>query len=136
MAQALALQDCADAETRPAGANHDRIEEAFRKYFYRAPTPRGDADADDAGIDGTEHDKDALKHEYEIIVGHGNVIRYFVCRALQLPPEAWLRLSVFNCSITYVTIQPNGYVSVRMVGDSGHLRYDETSFSGNRGFRW
>lgn len=119
-------------------ANHDRIEQAFRKYFHRAPAVEDDTNDDnDEDIDGTDNDdEDALKHEYEIIVGHGNVIRYFVCRALQLPPEAWLRLSVFNCSITYVTIQPNGYVSVRMVGDTGHLRYDETSFSGNHGFHW
>eukprot|EP00558_Chaetoceros_sp_UNC1202_P007063 CAMPEP_0197243728 /NCGR_PEP_ID=MMETSP1429-20130617/9082_1 /TAXON_ID=49237 /ORGANISM="Chaetoceros sp., Strain UNC1202" /LENGTH=392 /DNA_ID=CAMNT_0042703993 /DNA_START=183 /DNA_END=1358 /DNA_ORIENTATION=- len=28
-------------------------------------------------------------HEFEIIVCHANVIRYFLCRALQIPPEAW-----------------------------------------------
>ena len=28
------------------------------------------------------------KHEYEVVVAHGNVIRYMVCRALQLPPSA------------------------------------------------
>ena len=33
------------------------------------------------------------EHEYQIIVSHANIIRYFVCRALQIPLEAWLRLS-------------------------------------------
>lgn len=42
------------------------------------------------------------QHEFEIIVCHANVIRYFFCRALQLPPEAWLRLCTFNCSLTYL----------------------------------
>ena len=37
---------------------------------------------------------------YDVVVCHGNVIRYMALRALQLPPEAWLRLCTFNCSIT------------------------------------
>ena len=49
-----------------------RIEAAFRKYFHRASP-------------------DQSKDSYELVVCHANVIRYFVCRALQLPPEAWLR---------------------------------------------
>jgi serine/threonine-protein phosphatase PGAM5 len=76
------------------------------------------------------------KHEFEVIVCHGNVIRYFFCRALQLPPEAWLRMSVFNCSITYIVLRPNGLVSARMMGDIGHLDYDECSFSMYHGLVW
>lgn len=97
--------------------NHDRIEAAFHKYFYRSTNPE-------------------MAHDFEIIVGHGNVIRYFLCRAMQLPPEAWLRIGTFNCSITYITIAPNGYCSVRMVGDVGHLSYEETTFSHMHGFNW
>ena len=48
------------------------------------------------------------RHEYDIIVCHMNVIRYFVLRALQLPPEAWLRLGGFNGSIAHLTIRPCG----------------------------
>ena len=61
------------------------------------------------------------RHEFEIIVCHGNVIRYFFMRALQLPPEAWLRLCTFNCCLTYFTIRPNGNISCRSLGDYGHL---------------
>ena len=53
------------------------------------------------------------RHEWDILVCHGNVIRYFVLRALQLPPEAWLRLGCFNGSITHLTIRPGGSVSLR-----------------------
>jgi len=45
-----------------------RIEAAFRKHFHRA-------------------NPDQEEDSYEIIVGHANVIRYFVCRAMQLAPE-------------------------------------------------
>ncbi|CAJ1952554.1 unnamed protein product [Cylindrotheca closterium] len=102
-------------------ANHDRIEEAFQKYIHRT-----DATAED------DDDGD----EFEIIVCHGNVIRYFFCRALQLPPEAWLRMSIFNCSLTYLMVRSSGVVSARMLGDIGHLDYEESTFSGNHGLKW
>ena len=76
------------------------------------------------------------QHEFEVIIGHANVIRYFFCRALQLPPEAWLRLCIFNCSLTYFTIRPTGTVSCRMLGDIGHLGYDHSTFSMHHGFKW
>jgi serine/threonine-protein phosphatase PGAM5 len=115
----------ADAEI---DANHDRIEEGFQKYFYR--------DNSTIEEDGIDEDEDDEENEFEIIVCHGNIIRYFFCRALQLPPEAWLRMSTFNCSLTYLTIRPSGTVSARMLGDIGHLAYDESTFSGNHGFKF
>lgn len=105
--------------------DRDRIEEAFQKYIYRSVSTPAESSKDDQ-----------LEQEFEVIVCHGNVIRYFFCRALQLPPEAWLRLSVFNCSLTYLMIHPNGYVQARMLGDVGHLDYDDTTFSGSHGFNW
>jgi len=82
-----------------------RIEAAFRKYFHRA-------------------NQKQAEDSYEIIVCHANVIRYFACRALQLPPEAWLRVSLYNASITMFTIFPNGLVSMRALGEAGHLPQD------------
>uniref|UniRef100_A0A1B0C742 Serine/threonine-protein phosphatase PGAM5, mitochondrial n=1 Tax=Glossina palpalis gambiensis TaxID=67801 RepID=A0A1B0C742_9MUSC len=79
-----------------------RIEAAFRRYFHRAlPTEKEDT--------------------YTLIVGHGNVIRYFVCRALQFPPEAWLRININHASITWLTIHPSGNVTIECLGDSGFM---------------
>mmetsp|Transcript_29982 Transcript_29982/g.59550 ORF Transcript_29982/g.59550 Transcript_29982/m.59550 type:complete len:385 (+) Transcript_29982:181-1335(+) len=75
-------------------------------------------------------------HEFEIIVCHGNVIRYFFMRALQLPPEAWLRLCTFNCSLAYFTLRSEGGVSCRSLGDMGHLTPEEITFSGHHGLNW
>ena len=104
---------------------HERIEQAFEKYFYRA-----DYDVDD--------DDQEESHEFEIIVCHANVIRYLLCRALQMPPEAWLRFCNLNCSLTYLTIRPTGSVSCRMFGDIGHfnLPYSKSTFSGHHGYNW
>lgn len=82
-----------------------RIEAGFRKYFHRA-------------------DIKDKKDTYTLIVGHGNVIRYIVCRALQFPPEAWLRISLNHGSITWITILPSGRVTLRNLGDSGHIPPD------------
>jgi len=79
-----------------------RIEAAFRKYLHRAELKQ-------------------KSDSYEVIVTHANVIRYFVCRALQLPPEAWLRMSLHNGSITWLSIRPDGLVFVRELGDTGHM---------------
>lgn len=120
---------------------HPRIEEAFRKYFYRASLSQT-TNREEFGNDGdTPNDNDSVsrghpKHEFEIIVCHANLIRYFFCRALQLPPEVWLRLCTFNCSLTYFTIRPTGTVSCRMLGDIGHLGYDNATFSMHHGFNW
>lgn len=108
---------------------HARIEQAFEKYFHRAQF-----EDDEAGE--ASKSSQSSKHEFEIIVCHANVIRYFFCRALQLPPEAWLRLCTFNCSLTYLTVRPTGSVSCRMLGDIGHLPYDKNTFSGHHGFNW
>ncbi|EOD27964.1 hypothetical protein EMIHUDRAFT_73242, partial [Emiliania huxleyi CCMP1516] len=76
------------------------------------------------------------QHEYDIVVCHGNVIRYMALRALQLPPEAWLRLCTYNCSLTHLKIRPTGSVSMISLGDTGHLSLDETSFSMHAGYEW
>ncbi|UYV76449.1 PGAM5 [Cordylochernes scorpioides] len=79
-----------------------RIEAAFRKHFFRA-------------------DPSQKKDSYEIFICHANVIRYFICRALQLRPEAWLRFSLHHCSITWLCIKPSGRVICHGIGDSGFL---------------
>lgn len=104
--------------------NGTRIEEAFEKYFYRSIDE----------VSTKDHPNRHDKHEVEIIVCHGNVIRFFFCRALQLPPEAWLRMATYNCSLTYLMVKPSGNVSCRMMGDIGHLGYANSTFSMNHGF--
>jgi len=139
---------------RQTDEGHDRIERAFHRYFYRAQPPSSQslipleqppslldnkADTTDATLlesETTTHSPTIVRHEYEIIVCHANVIRYFVCRALQIPPEAWLRFCIFNCSLTYLTIRPTGGVSLRILGDIGHLDYDNTTLSMHHGFNW
>ena len=66
-----------------------RIEGAFRALFWRAEyAQRADS--------------------VDVVCCHANVIRYFVMRALQLPPEAWLRVSLTHASITLLQVRSSG----------------------------
>lgn len=85
-----------------------RIEAGFRKFIRRADDSQSD-------------------ESFEVVTCHANVIRYFVCRALQLPPEAWLRISLSHGSITYLRISPSGTVSLRSLGDNGYMPVDKCS---------
>ncbi|XP_067636848.1 serine/threonine-protein phosphatase Pgam5, mitochondrial-like [Eurosta solidaginis] len=82
--------------------DHARIEAAFTRYIHRASPEQN-------------HDS------YTLIVAHANVIRYIVCRALQLSPETWLRLNINHGSITWLTINPSGNVSLQHLGESGYM---------------
>lgn len=75
-------------------------EEAFAKYIHR---PISD------------------EHTCDIIICHANIIRYLLCRSLQIPPEAWLRFSLPHCSLTSIVISGNGNVKVSYVGSAFHL---------------
>lgn len=81
------------------------IEAAFRKYFHRA-------------------DPKQEKTSVDILVCHGNVIRYFICRALQFDPSGWLNMSLRNGSITILVIRPSGNVSLHEYANSGHFSPD------------
>lgn len=83
-------------------ADGQRIDEAFDKIFYRAPVTQ-------------------KEDSYDVVVCHANVIRYFVCKALQVPTEAWLRMSLSHCSTTVIRISPRGTVSLRELGNTHYL---------------
>lgn len=57
----------------------------------------------------------------DIVVCHGNVIRYFVTRVLGVDPESWLRMSIGNCSLSVIKIKPDGSMKLLSFGDVGHL---------------
>lgn len=57
----------------------------------------------------------------DMLVCHGNVIRYLVARARGADPATWGEMSVGNASITTIRIEADGRFSVVSVGDAGHV---------------
>jgi len=89
------------ARETPQGlaACRDTLEQAWARYFL--PTLGRDS--------------------VEVLVCHGNVIRYLTGKALGLDPLRWLRMSLGNCSVTTIRVRPDGRRQVLEVGDVGHL---------------
>ena len=65
-------------------------------------------------ISGTQCGGDTL------IVSHGNLIRYFACRALGVDPTVWLRAETQNCGLTVLSFE-DGIWRLVSLNDTGHL---------------
>ena len=69
-------------------------------------------------------------NEYDIVVCHGNMIRWFATRVLEVDPLAWLGMSVANCSLTVVQVRADGSKKLIAFADSGHIPYSMTTYPG------
>lgn len=69
-------------------------------------------------------------NEYDVVICHGNVIRWFVTRVLDVVPEAWLGMSIANCSLTVVQVRADGSTKLIAFADSGHIPYSMTTYPG------
>ena len=68
--------------------------------------------------------------EHDIVVCHGNVIRWFVTRALEVDPQAWLQMSIANCSVTVIQVRRDGRLKLISFADSGHIPWSMTTYPG------
>jgi serine/threonine-protein phosphatase PGAM5 len=57
----------------------------------------------------------------DLIVAHGNVIRYLVTKALGVDTRAWPGFSLAHGSLTIIRVRADGTMSVAAVGDVGHI---------------
>jgi serine/threonine-protein phosphatase PGAM5 len=60
-------------------------------------------------------------NSHEILVAHGNVIRYLVTKALGVDTRMWTGMSVAHASVTIIQVHANGAVGIIAVGDIGHI---------------
>lgn len=86
--------------------NQQRLEYTFSQYFK-------------AVEDVEQHD---------IVVCHGNILRYMVCRVLQVSPEAWINADIHNCGISEVSVETSGKMMLISHNDTGHLPYSMRTF--------
>jgi serine/threonine-protein phosphatase PGAM5 len=88
-----------ESDPKEAAECARRLDEAFNQFFVAAAgAPRSD-----------------------VVVCHGNVIRYFVMKALGVDTKALLGMSVAHASLTVIRVQADGSMTVLAVGDVGHL---------------
>jgi broad specificity phosphatase PhoE len=66
---------------------------------------------------------------HDVIVCHGNLIRYFVCKVLDVPPETWANMETNNCGITRCTVESDGRKMLISMNDVGHLPLEMRTFT-------
>ena len=96
-----------DTTEREIDEGFEQARQAWQKYFVPA---RG-------------------KDRHDVIVCHGNILRYFVMRALLVPPEAWRNTDIYNCGISEIQIESDGRIMLLSHNDSGHLPGEMKTFN-------
>ncbi len=65
--------------------------------------------------------KPSKKKRTDVLVCHGNVIRYFVCKAIGAPIASWIRLGIHHCSVTEIVVRADGRMALLSYNETGHL---------------
>jgi serine/threonine-protein phosphatase PGAM5 len=68
---------------------------------------------------------------HDVLVCHGNVIRYFVSRALGIDTRLFANFAVANASLTILRVRRDGTMQVMAVGDAGHIPPNLQSYGGD-----
>lgn len=110
------LNECTPSSAAPSDAAAEgkstacdtRLEAAWAKYMQ----PSADHDA------------------YELLVCHGNVIRWFVSRALGSDGKEWRGMVIGNASITVIAVRSDGSMRLATFSDTGHIPADKQTWLG------
>jgi serine/threonine-protein phosphatase PGAM5 len=101
----------AGVDTTEREACVQNLEQAFQKYFVPSPDE---------------------ENRNDIIVCHGNVIRYFVTKVLKVNTMSWLQMSITNCSLTIVRVFPDEHMKLDVFSDYGHIPENMRTFTGGK----
>jgi serine/threonine-protein phosphatase PGAM5 len=93
----LSSEECRELKSKMT-KYQARADLAFRSLFQSKPTP-----------------------ETVVLVSHGNVIRYWICRALDIDIRKWVLMDIHQCSITQISIDADGTMKVLGFSDIGHI---------------
>ncbi len=75
------------------------------------------------------------RDRHVVLVCHGNVIRWFVMRALGAPSRRWASMEIANASLTIMQVRSDGTTRLVMFNDIGHLPVAAQTWTG-RGAGW
>lgn len=109
------LQECI-----PVVPERDRLTPGQAEFFDRLPTGQVAVGPAQAAAALQAHAGPVAEDRRELIIGHGNLINWFVARALDAPDHAWLRMLDYNCALTVIMYSPD---RTRLISynDMGHL---------------
>jgi serine/threonine-protein phosphatase PGAM5 len=116
------IHECPPASERPPRDDRHREESAhcdssLNRAWARYATPSPAADT------------------HDLLVCHGNVIRWFVSRALGMDTRRWPVMDIANASLTIIAVRADGTTRLVMFSDVGHLPLADQTWTG-RGAGW
>lgn len=106
----LRPEDMHDLRPGEADSCRAQLETAFGRFFK--PSPAAD--------------------RRDILVCHGNVIRYFCMRALGVDPQAWNHMTIANCSLTVIQVRADGTLRLVSYDDVGHIPVMLQTYTGQK----
>jgi serine/threonine-protein phosphatase PGAM5 len=72
---------------------------------------------------------------HDVLVCHGNVIRWFVSKALGMDTKRWSAMDIGNASLTVIAVRADGSTKLILYSDVGHIPVDKQTWTG-RGAGW
>ncbi len=67
----------------------------------------------------------------DVLVCHGNVIRWFVSRALGADTRRWRHMEIANGSLSVIAVRSDGTTRLVMFSDVGHLPVGKQTWTGS-----
>ncbi|WP_413576685.1 histidine phosphatase family protein [Bdellovibrio sp. HCB290] len=103
---------------------------SLRKKFGHTDTEKMKADEKQLDRAFTKYFKATRKDSVEVLICHGNVIRYLVCKVLGINTLAWRTMDIKQCGITIVEIRSKGTNRRVLISHNevGHIPKDLRTF--------
>ncbi len=137
-------RETADLMTR---SMHMRVERdsLLNECTPRSGNPAQNRGATEAEIAASETQLQAAWTKYmraspeadthDVLVAHGNVIRWFVAKAVAGETQMWGNMDIAHASVSVLTVRPDGKVRLVMFSDLNDLPLDKQTWAG-RGPGW
>lgn len=77
--------------------------------------------ADDAFSNFFCAPSDEALSTHELLVCHGNIIRYLVCKALDINVDTWAKMNINHCGMSIITVDIQGRCRLINHNTTGHL---------------
>jgi serine/threonine-protein phosphatase PGAM5 len=107
---------------------------ANEPLFMRIPEEAAHAGREAAELVFSEYFIPAEETDrHEIIVSHGNLIRYLASRVMDGSGDGWMRMRTNNCGISEVAVESDGRMWLVSYNDVGHLPPELTTAGVPRG---
>lgn len=105
---------------------------------YNQSAPEPELAASDAQLEGAWAKymrPSPAADTHEVLVAHGNVIRWFVARTVAGDAKQWSTMDIAHCSVSVLTVRPDGKARLVMFSDLNDLPLDKQTWAG-RGAGW